>query len=102
MSEDNKSLFFLVLSLGCIWLILDNVYGNKYITLALSKLFDFVDSPTVSNTNYKDSTLYKNLTEDMDEEQKKTFNDIIEYKTGKKDKAETDTEAVKKEWTVTF
>lgn len=36
MNDDGKSLFFLILSLSCIWLILDMFYGKKY----LSKLID--------------------------------------------------------------
>lgn len=28
----NKDLFFLILSLGCVWLILNQLYGSKLIT----------------------------------------------------------------------
>jgi len=35
--KDN-SLFFLVLSLSCFWLVLDEFYGNKYISKFITKL----------------------------------------------------------------
>ena len=39
----DKSLFFTTISLICIWLILDNIYGKKYINKFLNSLFPFVN-----------------------------------------------------------
>ena len=39
--NNDKSLFFMTLCLICIWLILDNIYGNKYVDNFLSNMFDF-------------------------------------------------------------
>lgn len=36
MNDNSKSLFFLIVSFGCFWLVLDEYYGQKY----LSKLID--------------------------------------------------------------
>lgn len=36
MNDNSKSLFFLIVSFGCFWLVLDEYYGQKY----LSKLVD--------------------------------------------------------------
>lgn len=40
-SKDDRSIFFLTLSLICIWLILDSMYGKKYIDNFLKTLFPF-------------------------------------------------------------
>ena len=34
----DKSLLFLLLSFGCIWLILDEIYGNKFISQFVSAI----------------------------------------------------------------
>ena len=38
-SKDDRSIFFLTLSLICIWLILDSMYGRKYIDNFLKTMF---------------------------------------------------------------
>lgn len=40
----DKSLFFLTISLVCVWLILDNLFGEKYVNKFLNSMFDFMDS----------------------------------------------------------
>lgn len=34
----DTSLFFLVLSLGCVWLVLDDFYGNKFVSKFIIKM----------------------------------------------------------------
>lgn len=48
MNDNSKSLFFLIISFGCFWLVLDEYYGNKY----LSKIVDGlgIGSITVGET----------------------------------------------------
>ena len=47
LGSDGKSLFFLILSFTCIWLILDMFYGNKLIKQLVDSIFS--DSGTVSD-----------------------------------------------------
>ena len=47
LGSDGKSLFFLILSFVCIWLILDMFYGNKIIKKLVDSIFS--DSDTVNN-----------------------------------------------------
>ena len=60
---ENKSIFFLTLSFICIWLILDNIYGKKYIDRFLTAVFPFykgdvtgADNTNVINTSTSDNT----------------------------------------------
>ena len=39
MGED-KSLFFLTISLTCIWVVLDNIWGKKYLSNLLDQMFN--------------------------------------------------------------
>ena len=50
MNKDSKSLFFLCLSLVCIWLILDNIYGQKYVNKFLGLMFDFMNGSSTDTT----------------------------------------------------
>ena len=34
----DKSFLFLILGLGCIWLVLDQIYGNKFIEQFVSNI----------------------------------------------------------------
>ena len=47
LGSDGKSLFFLILSFTCIWLILDMFYGNKLIKQLVDSIFS--DSGTGSD-----------------------------------------------------
>ena len=47
LGSDGKSLFFLILSFVCIWLILDMFYGNKLIKQLVDSIFS--DSGTGSD-----------------------------------------------------
>ena len=47
LGSDGKSLFFLILSFTCIWLILDMFYGNKLIKQLVDSIFS--DSRTGSD-----------------------------------------------------
>lgn len=38
MNDNSKSLFFLIISFGCFWLVLDEYYGNKYLSKIVSGL----------------------------------------------------------------
>ena len=44
MGSDGKSLFFLILSFVCIWLILDMFYGNKIIKKLVDSIFSASDT----------------------------------------------------------
>lgn len=44
----DKSLFFITLSMVCVWLIVDTAIGKKRLISFLSTLFPFIDSPTSS------------------------------------------------------
>ena len=46
LGSDGKSLFFLILSFVCIWLILDMFYGNKIIKQLVDSIFGESDSST--------------------------------------------------------
>lgn len=38
--ENDKSLFFLTISLSCIWIVLDNIWGKKYLSNFIDNLFN--------------------------------------------------------------
>lgn len=44
----DKSLFFITLSMVCVWLIVDTAIGKKRLVSFLSTLFPFIDSPASS------------------------------------------------------
>ena len=41
----DKSLFFITLSMVCVWLVVDTAIGKKRLLSFLSTLFPFIDSP---------------------------------------------------------
>lgn len=41
----DKSLFFITLSMLCVWLVVDTAIGKKHLLSFLSTLFPFIDSP---------------------------------------------------------
>ena len=61
LGSDGKSLFFLILSFVCIWLILDMFYGNKIIKQLVDSIFGESDSSTPTTTDSSTSgTVEKN------------------------------------------
>ena len=55
LGSDGKSLFFLILSFVCIWLILDMFYGNKIIKQLVDSIFGDSDSTTPTTTDSSSS-----------------------------------------------
>ena len=55
LGSDGKSLFFLILSFVCIWLILDMFYGNKIIKQLVDSIFGESDSSTPTTTDSSSS-----------------------------------------------
>ena len=41
----DKSLFFITLSMVCVWLVVDTAIGKKHLLSFLFTLFPFIDSP---------------------------------------------------------
>lgn len=41
----DKSLFFITLSMVCVWLVVDTAIGKKHLLSFLSTLFPFIDGP---------------------------------------------------------
>ena len=39
MDKQTRQIFYLMLALICLWLVLSEFFGDKYITTALSSLF---------------------------------------------------------------
>lgn len=61
MNDEGKSLFFLILSLSCIWLIMDMYYGNKYLSKLIDGIFgEYTESSTSGSTSTDDKTIAKN------------------------------------------
>ena len=54
LGSDGKSLFFLILSFVCIWLILDMFYGNKIIKKLVDSIFS--DSDTAPQRTFDSSS----------------------------------------------
>ena len=54
LGSDGKSLFFLILSFACIWLILDMFYGNKLIKQLVDSIFS--DSDTTPQRAFDSSS----------------------------------------------
>lgn len=74
--SNEKGLFFLTLSLTCVWVVLDNIWGKKYLDTFLSNVFDFYMKPVI---------IPKLGDSDMDEEQKQKIIDDIEEQIGNMD-----------------
>ena len=62
LGSDGKSLFFLILSFVCIWLILDMFYGNKIIKQLVDSIFGETDVNQKQTTvdSSSSSTVEKN------------------------------------------
>ena len=54
LGSDGKSLFFLIISFVCIWLILDMFYGNKIIKKLVDSIFS--DSDTTPQRTFDSSS----------------------------------------------
>lgn len=54
--KNDQSLFFLTLSLSCIWLVLDNIWGEKYLQTFLANVFPFVLTPEEDAVKRKGKT----------------------------------------------
>lgn len=61
MNDEGKSLLFLILSLTCAWLILDMMYGKKYIDKLVNAIFagTVTDSTHTKEEKNNDSTNVK-------------------------------------------
>ena len=74
LGSDGKSLFFLILSFTCIWLILDMFYGNKLIKQLVDSIFS--DSGTGSDeknfNSISGATNNKNFPYQTPEEKRKS------------------------------
>ena len=64
LGSDGKSLFFLILSFVCIWLILDMFYGNKIIKQLVDSIFGETDSstPTTADSSTSEAVEKNNST----------------------------------------
>ena len=60
LGSDGKSLFFLILSFVCIWLILDMFYGNKIIKQLVDSIFGESDSSTTTKDSSTSESVEKN------------------------------------------
>lgn len=49
-NKSNNSIFFLTLSFICIWIVLDNILGKRYLDSFLSSVFPFYNASTVKKT----------------------------------------------------
>ena len=68
---NDKSLFFMTLSLICVWVILDNIYGKKYLDIFLSNVFDFYNSTVTNSKTFNEKGLenyYNNIDGDPNDE----------------------------------
>ena len=64
LGSDGKSLFFLILSFVCIWLILDMFYGNKIIKQLVDSIFGESNSstPTTADSSTSEAVEKNNST----------------------------------------
>lgn len=80
LGSDGKSLFFLILSFVCIWLILDMFYGNKIIKQLVDSIFGETD------VNQKQTTVDSSTSEAVDKNNSTvagaTNNKSFPYQTG--------------------
>ena len=68
---NDKSLFFMTLSLICVWVILDNIYGKKYLDIFLSNVFDFYTTTVNTSKTFNEKGLedyYNNIDGDPNDE----------------------------------
>ena len=79
LGSDGKSLFFLILSFVCIWLILDMFYGNKIIKQLVDSIFGESDSSTPTTT---DSTTSEAVEKNNSTVAGATNNKSFPYQTG--------------------
>ena len=79
LGSDGKSLFFLILSFVCIWLILDMFYGNKIIKQLVDSIFGESDSSTPTTT---DSSTSEAVEKNNSTVAGATNNKSFPYKTG--------------------
>lgn len=80
LGSDGKSLFFLILSFVCIWLILDMFYGNKIIKQLVDSIFGETD------VNQKQTTVDSGTSEAVEKNNSTvagaTNNKSFPYQTG--------------------
>ncbi len=80
LGSDGKSLFFLILSFVCIWLILDMFYGNKIIKQLVDSIFGETD------VNQKQTTVDSSTSEAVEKNNSTvagaTNNKSFPYQTG--------------------
>ena len=80
LGSDGKSLFFLILSFVCIWLILDMFYGNKIIKQLVDSIFGETD------INQKQTTVDSSTSEAVEKNNSTvagaTNNKSFPYQTG--------------------
>lgn len=80
LGSDGKSLFFLILSFVCIWLILDMFYGNKIIKQLVDSIFGETD------VNQKQTTVDSSSSEAVEKHNSTvagaTNNKSFPYQTG--------------------
>ena len=79
LGSDGKSLFFLILSFVCIWLILDMFYGNKIIKQLVDSIFVESDSSTPTT---KDSSTSEAVEKNNSTVAGATNNKSFPYQTG--------------------
>ena len=79
LGSDGKSLFFLILSFVCIWLILDMFYGNKIIKQLVDSIFGESDSSTPTTT---DSSTSESVEKNNSTVAGATNNKSFPYQTG--------------------
>ena len=79
LGSDGKSLFFLILSFVCIWLILDMFYGNKIIKQLVDSIFGESDSSTPTT---KDSSTSAAVEKNNSTVAGATNNKSFPYQTG--------------------
>lgn len=74
MGDGGRSLFFLILSFGCLWVILDLFYGKKTLVVLVDNIFDG-DSKTDGITLSKGNETETKKTEKKAAEKTKTDDD---------------------------
>ena len=79
LGSDGKSLFFLILSFVCIWLILDMFYGNKIIKQLVDSIFGESNSSTPTT---KDSSSSEAVEKNNSTVAGATNNKSFPYQTG--------------------
>ena len=56
-NKANNSIFFLTLSFICIWIVLDNILGKRYLDSFLSSVFPFYNAAGLKKLNGEDITI---------------------------------------------